>query len=310
MKKLITFIVSLFLLQSFSVQGQDLEEVHRLVKKEKYSKALNMINVLIKEDPDRATYYSDKAVILIYNGDIDGSFKCLDHAIKLFPDSLDLYYTRGGIYEATRQFEKAVDAFSKGYELSKSPEEQSKFLTSRGGTKMRYRDFGGAYRDLVLAVDLDSTNINALNNLAMVCDDVDMPDKILVYLEKIVAIDSTYVPGYINLGFRYQHLGEHEKAIHYFDKAVELAPNEPLAYSNRSYSKLKLNKLSAAMRDINKSLELLPSNSWAYKIRALIYIEKGDMDKACEDLNTALEYGYTNQYGKEVETLIKKNCKN
>lgn len=256
-----------------------------------------------------ASEYIEKANLQLKKKNYEEAFNTLSLAIDEMPDSVSLYDMRGTLLETFRMYPEAIKDFTLGIEKTTDLKIKAHLLANRGGTKYRIRDYAGSYNDLIKAVDLDSTNIAALNNLAAVCEEVDKPDETLKYLNQIIRIDSNYVPAYVNLGFKYQSLGNHQLAIEYFNFAVKLAPEEPLGYSNRSYSKLKTNDLKGALKDINKSIKLFPTNSYAYKIRALIYLEKNKLDKVCSDLTKAEELGYTQQYGEEVNTLKKKYCK-
>jgi len=267
-----------------------------------------LISIASLAQSNTAMYYQDKAEEYIRKKDYKGAMKTLTLAINEMPDSISLYDMRGALFEAFSNYEAAIKDFTSAIEKSEDNTLTSHLLANRGGTKYRIRDFEGSYSDLILAVQLDSMNIDALNNLAAVCKEINRPEDALKYLNQIILIDSTYSPAYVNLGFTYQEMQQHEKAIVFFDKAVELAPEEALGYSNRSFSKLKKNDLKGAMNDINQSIKLMPSNSYAYKIRALIEIEKGKLVNACKDLTRSIELGYTQQYGEEVNELKSKYC--
>jgi len=257
-----------------------------------------------------AKYYLDKYYDFVKQNEHEDALDILTQGINKMPDSVSLYIARGGLLDFFQFYNEAINDFSVGIEKTDGKELKSVLFANRGGTKFKNRDFNGAYSDLIIAVKLDSTNINAYNNLAAVCDDVGKPNDVFKYLEKITSIDSSYSPAYVNLGFNYQRLGNHEKAISYFDEAIKLSPENALGYSNRSFSKMKLNDLEGALKDINHSIELMSVNSYAYKIRALIKLELGNKQNACKDLNIALEFGYTKQYGNEVNDLISKHCGN
>ncbi|MCC5944174.1 MAG: hypothetical protein JJT94_04515 [Bernardetiaceae bacterium] len=256
----------------------------------------------------RFVEYTEKISNQFEKGDYEGAIETLSLAINEMPDSVRFYSMRGILLDAFQMYPEAIQDITKGLEKIDNPKEKVSFLVNRGGAKAKIRDYKGAYNDLIQAVSIDSTNMDALNNLAVVCDEVNKPDETLKYLNQIIKIDSSYMPAYVNIGFKYQGLGEHKKAIEYFDFALKLSPDEPLAYSNRSFSKLKTNDLKGAMKDINESIKLLPTNSYAYKIRALIFIEKKLLDEACRDLVTADKLGYTQQYGEEVNLLKEKYC--
>lgn len=292
------------------VHGQDnvLIQAKNLADEGKSRKAIELLDAALREKPYNASLYRSKAVIQLNSKKYDEGFSTMSLAIKMLPDSCSLYLTRGNMHEAFRRYEEAIKDYSTGQQCATDDELKCTFLSNRGSAKAKIRNFQGAYKDLKRAVQYDSTSIYALNNLALVCDEVNRPEETLIYLKQVIAADSNFVPAYVNIGFKYQIMERHEEAIPYFDKAISLEPEQALGYSNRSFSKLKTGDLKGAMKDINYSIKLLPSNSYAYKIRALIYIEKGQTKKACKDLAEASERGYLKQYGSEVVELSSKYC--
>ena len=278
------------------------------MKKNLFTILALLLCTLVFSQTENATKYVDKANLKLEKNDYQGAMATLNYGILLFPDSVKLYDMRGALYETFGMFPEAIEDFSSGIEKADDVEVKAHLLSNRGGSKARIRNFEGAYEDLIHAIQLDSTNIGALNNLATICGEVDKPEQTLIYLHKIISLDPDYVPAYINLGFKHQEMGEHPKALEYFDMALKLDPEEAFGYSNRSFSRLKTNDLVGAMEDINRSRELFSTNSFAYKTRALIYIEQDQLGQACEDLTKAEELGFTQQYGDEVSVLKDKYC--
>ena len=277
-------------------------------KEEKFEDAIILLDTLIAQNDNQAQYFKDKANYQLALGKVEDAINTLTKGLKTMPDSLSFYDMRGLIFEAYRLYDKAILDYSIAIDKTNNPKFKSHLLSNRGGTKGKIMDYEGAYQDLIEAIEVDSTNLDALNNLAVVCDEVNRPDETIIYLERIIQIDSTYVPAYVNLGFKQQLLKNHKEAIQYFDQAIVLMPNAALAYSNRSFSKLKLKDLSGAMKDIDYSLELMPSNSYAYKIKALIFIEERKYKEACVELEIAQNLGYKKNYGEEVAELKEKYC--
>jgi len=275
----------------------------------KVKEALAVIDEVIRNNPPQASFYHDKANYQLELKDYEGLMMTLAAGIKVMPDSVSLYDMRGTWLEAVGLYDEAIQDFTTGYNKAIENKLKSHLLANRGGTKARTRNFQGAYDDLVTAIKLDPANVDALNNLAAVCDEVGKSDETLKYLKQIISIDPEYTAAYVNMGFRLQLLGQHKEAIGYFTKAIEMNPNEALAYSNRSFSRLRLKDHEGAIRDINESIRLLSTNSYAYKIKAMIEIEMGKIDDACLNLKKALDLGYSAQYGGEVNDLINKNCK-
>jgi tetratricopeptide (TPR) repeat protein len=246
---------------------------------------------------------------LLDKKDYEGSVRVLTTAINDMPDSADLYIARAGIVAKFGMFKEAINDFEMAIIKNTNNARRSNLYASLGSLKAKTRDFNGGYQDCLYATELDSLNVNAWNNLAVVADEAGHSDKTLSYLEKALKLAPTNIGSHVNLGFKYQNLKQYEKSLEYFNKAIELDPRQPLIYSNRSYSLLKLNDLTGAMADINKSIEMYPTNSWAFRNRALIYIEKKDLKLACKDLDEAIELGFTAMYGNEVVLLKDQTCK-
>lgn len=269
---------------------------------------LTAITPLIAQT-DEEDFFLNEAIDFINKQEYESAFEILTKGIDETIGSAHLYDMRGILLESLGFYDEAIADFSAGIENTEDDQFISHLLSNRGGSKYRIRDFEGAYNDLVSSLKLNLSNIDALNNLAATCEEINRKDEALKYLKQIILYDSTYVPAYVNLGFTYQRMEEHEKAITYFDKAIELGPEEALGYSNRAFSKLNTGDLTGAMTDINQSIELFPTNSYAYKVRALVEIENEHIANACEDLNKAISLGYTRQYGEEVNQLKLEYCK-
>jgi len=253
--------------------------------------------------------YIEKSYELLDKEDYNGALGTLNFAINEMPDSINLFAARGVLLEAFKEFKEAIKDFTVAIDGTDDPKYKAHLLSNRGGSKFSARDFVGGYNDLIEAVNLVSTNIDILNNLAVVCNEMDKQEENIMYLNRIIEIDPKYMPAYVNLGFKYQGLNQHKVALKYLDKAIKLSPDGPLGYSNRSFSRLKINDLKGTKKDINKSLKIFPGNSYAYKIRALIFIAENNIEEACADLDYALRLEYTKQYGAEVQELKDEHCK-
>lgn len=294
---------------SLTIQAQDeLEKAYNYFNQKSFNTALIEIDNYLTKNPNSSSAIVLKCEILLEQEKFEQAMYTLNKGIKAMPDSAELYGLRGSLGEAMRFYDDAIADFSKAFELSTDNKSKCIYLSNRGGTRARVRDFYGAYEDLKKSIELDPDNLEAINNLAAVCDEVGKPEETIYYLELIIEKAPEYGYAYINLGYKQQLNGDHKKALESFNKAEELTPNDPLIYSNRAFTYLNLGDTEKAMLDINKSLKHYPSNSYAYKIRALIYLKTENKDEACKDLFEAIDYGYTQQYGEEVKDLILEHC--
>ncbi|MFT6500341.1 MAG: tetratricopeptide (TPR) repeat protein [Crocinitomicaceae bacterium] len=276
--------------------------------KNDYKNALKAIDNAIELEMTVDYYHAIRAKCLIGLGEIEESLNAYGRGIILFPKSSQLYDERALLYTRLRMNTEAIADYNKALKYAENDTTKFMIMTNRAAAKMAWRDFEGAYDDLMQSYNFDSTDIAVLVNLGAMCDEVGRGDETLKYLLKAVEIDPTFSAPYANIGYKYQEMGRYDEAIKYYNKVLELDPEEPLGFSNRSYNLYKLGEFKSAMKDINKSIEIYPANSYAYKVRALIHIANKKNKKACEDLDIAIELGYTEQYGDEVQQLINANC--
>jgi len=311
MKAWVYICILLFCLQSVFAQKLTPEEEALMTGDETTTEVIAIMDSLIRESPHQARYYYFKAYSLELEGKKNSSLELLNLALDLMPDSASLYEARAHLYASVNRLPSALADFSQALKLSTGMGKDFvlRALVNLGSAKIRLRDFKGAYKDLMRAYELDSTDVYVLNHIATLHNEFGEKEKALAYLHKIIETDSSFVSAYINIGFYLQGEEKWKETLAYFDKAVSVAEDDPLIYSNRSLTRLKLGDTEGALEDINHSIKLHPINSYAYKIRALLYLELGIKGLACRDLETALERGYRQEYGEEVDELLAQHCK-
>lgn len=270
--------------------------------------ALSAIEKALELDTRNLLYYDIKAKCLFQLEDYNSAFVTYDKAIVIDPRKAFLYGNRALLRFSIQEFDYAIDDYTVAMELAESDSIRNYYLADRATAKKQKRDFEGAYQDLLVAYQFDSTSVTTLMDLGGICDEVGQGDKALGYLYKAIEEDPSFYYVYTNIGFKYQEMGQYERAITCFDTLLKHNPKEPLGYSNRSYCKLKIGDTKGALEDIEMSMKLYPTNSYAYRIRALIYIQKGETDRACLDLQSALNLGFEKIYGDEVTKLREQYC--
>lgn len=281
----------------------------KLYKKGDYKKALTLLEPALLSDSTNIDYLILKGNTLRSLKEFQAAYDIYSRLIELHPKESPGYNQRGLLLQQLMQTEESIKDFTAALAFEQTDLNRLTLYLNRGASKQTVRDFKGAYADYYEALKIDSLNIGALNNLAVVADEVGKGELTLVYLNKILRIDSTFAGAYGNIGFKYQEMGDYKTAISYFNKVISLDKNDPLGYSNRSFNYYKLKEYPNALADINISIKLYPSNSYAFRVRALIYLDLNQQQKACADLAEALRLGFTTMYGDEVEKLKQKHCK-
>jgi tetratricopeptide (TPR) repeat protein len=139
------------------------------------------------------------------------------------------------------------------------------------------------------SLELDSSNILALNNKAYLYMDLNRLDEALNLLNKALDINSNFTLALNNKAYIFILKENYEDSIPILNKIIELDKNYAYAYNNRGHAYIKTGKLNEAFIDINKSMELDPSNSYAYRNLGMYYTAINDKNNAVINLNKAKE---------------------
>lgn len=308
------FLLTVFLfLRVLNASAQTADEFEALALKKMeqkdYKYALELINKAIALDTKNEWYYISKADIQFQLSGPLESIQTLKDGLLQNEKKSQLYNRLGTYYDSGGMGDSSILMYNKAIEYAESDTMKNYIISNRGAAKTGIRDFEGAVKDFETALLFDPNNIGALNNVATCYAELDMIDKSIACLKKIISLDSTFTGTYGNLGFIYSELDSFELAITNFNKVLELDPNDPLGYNNRGFVYYKMGDYPSALHDINLSIKMYPTNSYAYRNLALVYIAMDKMKEACTALMFAMNYGFENRYGPEVSELFTKYCK-
>ena len=184
MKQLFILIFTIFLTTGLFAQDYTYDDVEKYAKQGKFKKALEAIDYLIVLEPNRSYYYINKSLCQIQLREYEEAMKTLTEGIELMPDSIFLYNNRAVLYRAFKNFKAADKDLTEAYNRAKTKEDKVRLLVNRGGNRADLRDFEGAYKDLMAALELEPKNLGVLNNLAATCSELHKQDEALMYLEK------------------------------------------------------------------------------------------------------------------------------
>lgn len=304
-------LIILIVLNTFSQNSQFYEDLSDAkLKAGDYQYALTLIEKAIALNDTDQWLVLKKAEIEFQLYGLRTAIETVNKAIRLDPKASEPFNRAATYYQLSGRIDTSLVLFDKAIGLAKTDTIKFSYIMNRGTAKAAHRDFEGARQDYEQVLQFDPEDIGTLNNIASVYRQLDMVDKAIMTLKKVIFIDSTLIGPYVNLGFTYSNLDSLDLAIKYFDLASLIDPDQSLVYNNRGYVYYKKGEYSKALENINRSISLYPTNSYAYRNLALVYIKQNKMREACNALHFAMRYGFTEMYGTEVEELIDKNCKN
>jgi len=142
-------------------------------------------------------------------------------------------------------------------------------------------------------LEMDSTNINAINWIGVIHDNNGNPDKAIKAYEKGIALmdispeSAAYC--YINRGIKYYEQGENKKALSDFNNAVKYDNGNTDHYNTRGVYYEEIGEAQLAFKDFTKCIELdsLDANAWLHRGDFLFNNEQ--IDKAVSDYEEVLK---------------------
>ncbi len=280
-----------------------------LEKQTKYAKAIKEFSKAIATNATDHVFFVERGKCNFYLNNFQSAYDDFAESLKLKPKNDYVYLMLARVYFAVNNKQEAINNADMALKYATVDSIKKAVHLVRADSKQGLQAYNDAYEGYKKVLFYDSTNIAALNNIALALMDLKRTDEGLNYLHKIIRIDSLNLPAICNYGFLYQQKEDYEKSIFYYKKAMKLDPTSFIVLNNLGYSEFLNGDVEMGLTHINASIKLNSNNCYAYRNRALIYIKKEDKQSACKDLYTAIAYGFTDQYGTEVENLIDEHCK-
>ena len=204
-----------------------------------------------KESQSAASYYSDREA-KFSSGDYVGAIADYDAAIRLSPDYVDAYISRGIAKYFLGDYFAAIVDYNAAVRLN--PNE------------------AGAYQKRALAWNL-------LKQYSRAIEDYDA----------VIQIAPDWPGVYTDRGNAKEQLEDHFGAIPDFDMAIRLNPNDSSAYFRRESVKWELKQYESAIADYDVVIRLRPNDELAYSNRGNMKVELGRYSAAIRDYNMAIQ---------------------
>ncbi|MBI4843108.1 MAG: tetratricopeptide repeat protein [Nitrospirae bacterium] len=209
------------------------------------------------------------------------------YQIKLFPDRIPLaYLNRGVVYWERKEFDKAIDDYSKAIKIDPR---HAKAYSNRGSAYESMGKLGRALEDFTKAIELSPELAGVYSNRGNVLLKMKRYDDAVKDYDRAIEIDPGYSKGYTNRGVAYGAMGRNDLAIKDYTKAVEMDPWSGKAYNNRGFVYESMGRYEEALADYSKAIELEPDYLRTYNNRGNTYRKMKDFQNAVNDYIAALK---------------------
>jgi len=238
--------------------------------RQRYSDAQLDAEEAMKRAPQNPSPYVQLGEIQLAQKHYPEAEKFYQQALDKFPTSSEALSGLMNTYVAQKQFDKAIAAANA--QIAKAPN-TSNFYDLLGTALFNgKKDYPGAETALRKAVDLDKSNIDALEKLGKVQVQEGSSDQALgLYLQSIKD-NPREVRFYILAGELYEAKQYWDQAKGMYQQALSISPDHPLAANNLAYVILEqggnvdlaMNMAQTARRGMPDSANAADTLGWAY----------------------------------------------
>lgn len=205
-------------------------------------------------------------------------------AIKVKPDLYQAWYARGRAQRLQQKYKEALESFKRAttYRATYDPA-----WRELGDTLFALNRYDEARQALEKVISLKPDEFMAYRGLCNVLGELGNYSKAIKACDQAIKINPQPLQ-YILRGETRTNMGDITEAIKDFNEALRLQPNNPFAYRRRGVARSHEENYQGALEDLNKAITLEPDNAYTYVDRGIVYAMMGNRKAFIEDFDKAL----------------------
>ena len=254
-----------------------------------YYKSLDQ-ELLVANNEKKEIGDIEDILMAIENDELSVAQTRIDKLFTQNPNSATAYDLKGLILRKKGNYPEARTAFSRAVELDSS------FAIgwyNLGQVERNLGNYRASQKLLNKAIELNENLTKAYFERAMLMKQVGKKEKALEDYDMILKLEGkNYMEALVNRGLTKKMMGDFRGAISDLDKAVEEYPDQPELRKNRGNLHLLLGLTRKSIDDYTKAIQLNGNYAEAYYNRAIAFFVLYDKISACADLEKSLELGY------------------
>ena len=260
-------------------------KIIRLIKEDKYDRALKECDIALKENSSSAMIYGFKAGIYQKFGKYDEGLKYIDLAIKygdeeLFPRYISL---KAELLCNVERYDEGLKLIDKAIKLGVEP--SSMYILK--GEALCDMYYATGEKDISLVkkavkyfnkvLQVEPNNIKTMLDKGEMLFELEKYNESIKCFDHVLAIDPNNEQALENKACILYHMGEHDKSIKYCRKLIKIGSNNPHVQYSLSRTLYNLDLIPEALDAINAVIKLDPSLPNSKRIKKLF---EGLLDKS------------------------------
>ncbi len=197
--------------------------------KKDYKGAIEQLGYSLDVNPTDADGWRNMVILNMMDDNYTDAVKASEKALEYNPDNLDLMGYVAGCYHQMKEYDKAIESYTKVIELTDSAdlERKSELITGMGDTYSEMNDTVKAVECYEQALELDPLNSGALNNyayyLAQRNQELDKAERMAALAVKEEPDNANFIDTYAWVFFAKK---DYQMALLYIKSAVEKGEDE------------------------------------------------------------------------------------
>jgi Flp pilus assembly protein TadD len=172
-----------------------------------------------------------------------------------------------------------------------------------GLSALKSGEYEVAEHAFLTVLELDSTHVKGLRNLARVYLETERPQDAISVLDRAVTVDSVSGETHRLLGRAYGRLGDEDRSIDEYHRAIVLDDEDAWSMNNLGLTLIRLERFEEALGPLARAVELRTDQAAFYNNLGIALERSGHFSLAAEEYRTALELD--NEYGKAQVSLAR-----
>lgn len=265
------------------------------LSKKNYDEALKQIDQAINLEPNNASYYSIRGVILHQLNRYKEAIYDENKAIDLEPNNARYYDNRGATLHEMEQYEDAVKDSNKAIDLEQN---NADYYDNRAVTLHNLKRYEDALKDSNKAIDLKPNKAGYYDNRGAILRGLKRYKEAQIDLENALLLEPTGKEYHTDLIYTLYKRGLYNQALKRCAELGDDIASSILALRTRAMSTLKLalqqgRKISREereliMNDLNKAVEINLENRFSLLDQAQAFFLLGEFDSMRESLEKAV----------------------
>ena len=270
------------------------------VEQKQPDRAIAAFKQAIHLQPNSGDAHNNLGQLYLEQKQLAAAEKHLQQAIKCQPNLAIAHYNLGNLYKSRHQLDLAIDYLQQTIAIQPNYRDAYNNL---GNAYLNQEKLSLAWQAYYQALklertldDLDfnqensleqilalpTTNVSALNGLAIIY--IKRKQKIAAakILNKVVELSPAYADAYNNLGQIHKELDKLTEAEQYFQQAIEIEPNFATAHYNLGNVYKSQDELTKAIAAYQQALAIEPNHSDVHNNLGNTYLARGDVSLALQ----------------------------